>query len=74
MIDGKFTKDDKEQIIEFLNRVAKYAKFNDMDMQEVIEFYKNIAFMQKVLLPKIDSNILEFVKVVEKESADVKEE
>jgi hypothetical protein len=61
---GKFKEEDKEKVIEFLNLVAKHAKFN-MDTAEIINYFKLLSFMQKELLPKINANILEIVKVVE---------
>jgi hypothetical protein len=67
MINGKFAKEDKEKVIEFLNRVAKHAKFSDMSTNELIDYYKSLAYMQTTLLPKIEHNILEVVRVVEEE-------
>ena len=74
MTENKFTKEDQEKVIEFLNRVAKYAKFNDIDTTELIDYYKSLVYMQTVLLPKIEANVLEVVKVVENEDSEVKEE
>jgi len=57
---------DKEEVVKFLNLIAKHAKFN-FDTQEVIAFYKALSYMQTQLLPKIEANLLEVVKVVDKE-------
>lgn len=69
-MQGKFKKEDKEKVIEFLNRIAKHAKFDGMNTTDIIEFYKSLAFMQSVLLPKIESNILEVVQVVTPEKTE----
>lgn len=65
-MENKFTEDDKNKVIEFLNMVAEYAKFN-LDTKEVIQYFGLLSYMQKTLLKKIDSNILEIKKVVEAE-------
>ena len=62
---NSFTEDDKKKTIEFLNFIAQKAKFNDLNTQDIIAHFKLLSFMQQVLLPKIDANILEIVKVVE---------
>ena len=69
MDNNKFTKEDKEKIIEFLNLVAKHAKF-EMNTQEIITYFKALSFMQQTMLPKIEANILEVVRVVEGEDAE----
>lgn len=62
-----FTEDDKQKVIDFLNTVAKHAKFT-MDTEELVAYFKALAHMQQVILPKINDNILEIKKVVEPES------
>ena len=69
MDSNKFTKEDKEKVIEFLNLVAKHARF-DMNTQELIAYFKSLSFMQQVLLPKVEANILEVMRVVESENAE----
>lgn len=64
MNQNNFTEEDKKKVIEFLNFVSKNAKF-EINTQEVIEYFKLLSFMQSVLLPKIDSNILQITRVVE---------
>lgn len=64
MTEGKFNEQDKEKFIEFLNSVAKYAKF-ELNTQELIAYFKLLTHMQTQILPKINSNILEVKKVVE---------
>ena len=61
---NSFTQDDKKKVIDFLNFVAKKAEWQT-NTQEVVEYFKLLSFMQQTLLPKIDANILEIVKVVE---------
>jgi hypothetical protein len=65
MSNKSFVEKDKQSVIEFLNFVAKYAQFNNMSVQNNIEFYKLLQFMQTILLPKIDNNIFEFKKIHE---------
>lgn len=75
MNENNFSEEDKSKVIKFLNAVYKYAKFNDMTTEGLIEYYGLLSFMQKVLLNKIDSNILEVKRVVEaKSDSDVGEE
>lgn len=59
-----FTEDDKKKVVDFLNCIAKNAKF-EMGVPEIIEFFKLLSFMQQLLIPKIDANILEVLRVVE---------
>lgn len=61
---NKFTNEDKQRFIEFLNQVAAHATFT-VKTQELISLFKNLAHMQQVMLPKIEANILEVVKVHE---------
>lgn len=64
-----FTDEDKAKTIKFLNMVAKHARF-DVKTDELIEYFKHLSFMQQILLPKIDSNILEFKRVIEPEDQE----
>ena len=59
-----FTEDDKKKVIRFLNLNADSAKLT-LDTKELIEYFKLLNFMQTVLLPKIDANIMEINKVIE---------
>jgi hypothetical protein len=63
-MENKFTEDDKKKVIEYLNKIAKHAKFN-LDTIELIEYYQLLSHMQKIILPKIEANILEITKIVE---------
>ena len=65
-MENKFSEDDKKKVVEFLNLVAEKAKF-DLNTSEIIKYYGLLSYFQKELLPKIDANILEIVKVVEPE-------
>ena len=64
MDKNNFSEKDKEKFVEFLNIVAKKAKF-EMDTNEIISYFSALSYMQQNLLPKIESNILEVKKVVE---------
>jgi hypothetical protein len=63
MTEMKFNEDDKKQVIDFLNMVAKNAKFN-FDTTEIIQYFKLLQHMQGRILPKIEANILEVKRVV----------
>ena len=64
MDDMKFNEEDKQKLIEFLNMVAKNAKF-EMNTAELIQYFKLLSHMQTKLLPKIDANMLEVRRVIE---------
>lgn len=64
MNPNAFNEEDKKKVVEFLNFIAKKSTFT-MNTQEIIEYYRLLSYMQQTLLTKIDSNILEVVKVVE---------
>jgi len=64
-MQNNFTEDDKKKLVDFLNAVANKASFKDMNVQDIIAFFKLLSHMQTVLLPKIDANILEVIRVVE---------
>jgi hypothetical protein len=68
MTGSKFSEQDKEKFIEYLNAVAKYAKFS-LNTDEVIKYYKLLSYMQQTLLPKINDNILEIRKVTHSEQS-----
>ena len=65
-MENKFNQEDKEQLVEFLNMVAKKANFN-LNTQEIIAYFKLLSFMQTKLIPKLDANILEVIQVIESE-------
>ena len=60
----KFTTEDKQKLVEFLNMIAKNAKF-EINTVEIIQYFKLLSHMQQKIIPKIEANILEIVKVVE---------
>lgn len=64
MFELKFNEEDKKKFIDFLNMIAKHAKF-EMNTQELIEYFKLLSHMQTKMLPKIDANILEIKRIVE---------
>ena len=72
MLDNKFTTEDKERFVDFLNKVAKHAEFK-FNTTEMIEYYKVLAHMQTVILPKLDANILEVIKIHEAEESTAEE-
>ena len=68
-MEGKFTEEDKQQVIDFLNLVASKAEFK-FNTSEVIKYFKLLSFMQQTMLHKLEENILEVKKITE----DSKEE
>lgn len=63
-MQNSFKEEDKEKLIEFLNSVAKFARFN-VDTNELINYFKLLSYMQTTILPKINSHILEVKRIVE---------
>lgn len=61
----RFKEEDKKKVIDFLNFVAKRAKFDGLNVKEVIEFYGLLSFCQQVLIYKLDAHILDSIKVYE---------
>lgn len=64
MSGRNFSEDDKTKTIEFLNYVAKFAKF-EMNTEQLINYYKLLHHMQTSVLPKINDHILEVKRVIE---------
>lgn len=64
MTEHSFSQEDKDKLVSFLNFVAKHATFS-VNTHGVIEYYKLLNHMQTKLIPKVDSHILEVIKVVE---------
>lgn len=61
-MENKFTDEDKNKVIDFLNFVATNATFK-LNTDDVIKYYSLLAHMQKVILPKINDNIFEIISV-----------
>ena len=59
-----FGEEDKKKVVQYLNLVAKHAKFN-VDTTELIEYFKLLNWMQVALLPKIEANYFEIKRYVE---------
>lgn len=64
-----FTEEDKQKVIEFLNMVAKHAKF-ELSTSELIQYFKLLSHMQQKILPKVDANILEIKKIQETKQSE----
>lgn len=62
MNKNHFTEEDHKRVIDFLNTIGKHAKMN-LSVQEICDFFKLLAHMQQVILPKINSHILEVKEV-----------
>ena len=63
-MDNKFKEEDKKAVIDFLNHMAKHATWKHTT-EEAIQFFKLLNKMQSVIVPKINDNILEIIKVTE---------
>lgn len=59
-----FNEEDKQKVVDFLNMVAKHAKFS-VDTKELITYFKLLSHMQQNILPKIEANVLEIKRVIE---------
>ena len=75
----KFTEEDKKKFVEFLNFIAKHARFPELetggvDTKFCIEYFKQLNFMQTTVLKKIDANILEYIATHESETAESSKE
>lgn len=66
MIEHSFTQKDKENLIDFLNLIATKADFK-LNTKEIIQYFNLLSQVQKVILPKIDKNILEISKIISNE-------
>lgn len=64
MGEMNFTEEDKQKFVEFLNMIAKNARF-DLNTVELIQHFKLLSHMQQKILPKIDANILEVKRIVD---------
>jgi hypothetical protein len=63
-MEDHFNEEDKQKVMEYLNTIAKTARF-DMNTEELISYFKLLAHMQQVILPKIDKNILQVKRIIE---------
>ena len=73
MHKNAFKEQDKEKLIAFLNHVAKHATW-EHNTQQAIEFFKLLSYMQQVIVPKINDNILEVMAVKEAKPAEESKE
>lgn len=64
-MENKFNEEDKAKVVEFLNSVAKHAKWDNLNTDELIKIFKLLAHMQQIVIPKLEANILEIKKIVE---------
>lgn len=64
MGEMNFTEEDKQKFVEFLNMIAKNARF-DLNTVEIIQHFKLLSHMQQKILPKIEANILEVKRIVD---------
>lgn len=65
MDKNNFNEEDKKKFVEFLNMVAKHASFH-LKTDEIIYYFKLLSYMQQTMLPKIDANILEIRKIIDR--------
>lgn len=63
-----FGEEDKKKLVQYLNLVAKHARF-DVSTNELIEYFKLLNWMQSSLIPKVEANYFEIKKYIEPEEA-----
>lgn len=61
---SNFTEKDSKQLVELLNFIAEKGEFK-MNTKEVIRYFGLLSWAQQELLPKVQSHILEVVKLEE---------
>lgn len=61
-LDNHFSEEDRDKVVDFLNHIAKTARF-ELDTEGVIKHFRGLSFMQSVLLKKIDAHIFELKKI-----------
>ena len=59
----QFSEQDSEKIVEFLNFVAQKAKFQELEVKEVIRLTRLLNWFQTDLLPKIDAHRFEILSI-----------
>ena len=72
-LQNAFSKADYDKVIEFLNFIAKRAKFDKWTTQDSIDHFKLLAHMQQVVLPKIQNHIFEIEKITKANKANNEE-
>ena len=70
---NNFTEQDKDNLIKFVNFVGNKATFNQLNTIEILEYFGLLSFIQKSLIPKIDSHILELQSITEEKEHNAKE-
>lgn len=58
----KWNEKDKENLVEFLNFVSDKAEFK-VNTQDVIKYFKLLAWAQQELLKKVEDSVVEITKV-----------
>jgi len=74
-MENNFNENDKKKLIEFLNLIAEKADFSNLKIADIIKIYGSLSYVQKEILPKIESNILEVIRITESnESSEMETE
>lgn len=63
-MENKFNDKDIENFVKLLNFVSDKGKF-EVNVSEVISFYKLLAWAQTDLKKKLEANVFEITRVVE---------
>lgn len=69
MIDGKFTEEDKDKLVKYLNLVHQKATLN-LSPQDILNYAVLLGHVQKHILPKIEKNILEILEVTNNQESN----
>ena len=64
-----FSEKDAEKLVGLLNFIGTNAKFKELDVKQVIEFYRILNWAQTELLPKVQANIFEIQEVKQMKKA-----
>lgn len=64
MLKG-FKAEDINKVADFMNFLAKKAKFNDISIEENIKLFKFLNFIQVELMPKMESMLVDNLKIKE---------
>ena len=66
MTPGSFTTEDKERLVSFVNFVTKNMRVSpDWDTEKCLAYIRQLGWMQKELVAKVEANIMEAIKLHE---------
>lgn len=60
-MESKFSKEDSQKCVKFLNMISAHAEFK-LSTDQLIAYFKLLNWAQTELLPKIEANIFEVIE------------